>query len=257
MPETATSPPETATAGNIPSRRWRVVLSLLVIGHLWAVVARPIEFATQGPFGTSPAATALRTPVRSYGEWMYLDHGYAFFAPDPGPSHLIRATVQTADGPPQQLIYPDLSDQWPRLLYHRHFMLSEFFNNLYHPAGDPPPDMAADPMAVQGWHSSRRRYEAVRDSIIHRLSLRFPDSEITIERLEHRQPGLPEFLDGSWTIDDPRLISVLPDGPGDLGDTAEPFAPAGQQSVRPARQPLRPAAEMIPPSRAVSREVAP
>lgn len=232
---TAGSPP---TAG-FPPRPWRIFVSLLVIGHLWAVVGRPIEFATQGPFGTSPAATTFYTPVRSYSQALYLDHGYAFFAPDPGPSHLIRATVQPPAGDTAlQLTYPDHADQWPRLLYHRHFMLSEFFNNLYQPPGEPPPEIAANPTAAQQWHSARRRYSAIHDSIVRRLATQYPDRAITLQRLEHRQPGLPEFLEGGWKIDDPRLVTVMPDG------TEPPDEPGVT-------------AEVIPPSRAVSREVAP
>ena len=35
---------------------------------------------------------------RPYLEAAYLDHGYAFFAPDPGPSHLVRYELEFDDG---------------------------------------------------------------------------------------------------------------------------------------------------------------
>jgi hypothetical protein len=79
-------------------RYFKAICSVLIIVHLWAVLSRPIEFATQGPFGPSPSASLLRVPVRPYSQFMYLDHGYAFFAPDPGPSHLIEAEITRADG---------------------------------------------------------------------------------------------------------------------------------------------------------------
>jgi hypothetical protein len=184
---------------------------VLIIGHVWAVVGRPIEFATQGPFGTSPSATLFRDPVRAYSQFVYLDHGYAFFAPDPGPSHLIGASVTARDGKTSDLLYPDLGNQWPRLMYHRHFMLAEFLNNVYHPPGEPPENIAANPIAARDWRLSRRRYESVRDSIVGCLQKQNPDCNISVRRLEHRQPGLPEFFGDKIAIDDQRLVTTLLD----------------------------------------------
>ncbi len=177
------------------------------------MISRPIEFATLGPFGASPSASLFRVPVRGYSQFAYLDHGYAFFAPDPGPSHLIEATITRADGEQVERRYPDLADQRPRLLYHRHFMLAEFLNDVYHPPGDPPPGVIEDPEALRAWHQSRRRYVAVHDSIINRLQARHPASQIAIRRLEHRPPGLPEFMEGKVPLDDARLYRVLFDTP--------------------------------------------
>ena len=184
---------------------------MLVIGHLWAVISRPIEFATLGPFGASPSATLFRAPVRGYSQFAYLDHGYAFFAPDPGPSHLIEAEIVGPDQQRKTARYPDLGDQSPRLLYHRHFMLAEFLNDVYHPPGDPPRAIAEDPAALRGWHQSRRRYESVRDSILNRLETRYPDSQIAIQRLQHRPPGLPEFIEQKIPLNDPGLYRILHD----------------------------------------------
>ncbi len=205
---TADESPSPTAATSLP---FRIVASVLIIGHLWAVVGRPIEFATQGPFGTSPSATLFRDPVRAYSQFAYLDHGYAFFAPDPGPSHLIAATVTAKDGKVIELLYPDLGDQWPRLMYHRHFMLSEFLNNIYHPPGEPPLEIVNNPVAARDWRIARRRYEAVRDSILECLKKQHPDCEIAIRRLQHRQPGLPEFFEEKIAIDDARLVTILLD----------------------------------------------
>lgn len=196
--------------------------SVLIIGHLWAVIGRPLEFATQGPFGASPSMTRFRDPVRGYSQFAYLDHGYAFFAPEPGPSHLIRVTITppsetdaAASSPAAPLVrnYPDLNDQWPRLLYHRHFMLAEFLNDIHHPPGEPPREIAQNPVAVREWIQARRRYETVRDSILNRLQTAHPRSTVAIDRLEHRQPGLPEFMEDNVPLDAPQLYTVLPDAP--------------------------------------------
>ncbi|TVP96625.1 MAG: hypothetical protein EA381_17000 [Planctomycetaceae bacterium] len=244
-----------------PSNWWRLGASVLIIGHVWALLGRPLEFATQGPFGPSPSMTRFRDPVRAYSQFAYLDHGYAFFAPEPGPSHLIRATIRSGDAAGnadqdaageatsevngdtpgvQQRHYPDRADQWPRLLYHRHFMLAEFLNDVYHPPGEPPQEIASDPLAVREWIGSRQRYERVRDSIRRRLESRHPDAVVEIERIEHRQPGLPEFRDGV-TLDAPDLYSVLPDLPltpptevrpmSREPISPEPFSPGQPQQV--------------------------
>lgn len=216
--------------------------SVLIIGHLWAVIGRPLEFATQGPFGASPSMTRFRDPVRGYSQFAYLDHGYAFFAPEPGPSHLIRATITPPSGtdatttgtdaaasspsPVAPLVrnYPDLNDQWPRLLYHRHFMLAEFLNDIYHPPGEPPQEIARNPVAIREWIQARRRYETVRDSILNRLQTAYPQATVAIDRLEHRQPGLPEFMEDNVPLDAPQLYFVLPDALPPL--PLEPLPPA-------------------------------
>ena len=203
-------------------RRVRLGVSVLLIGHLWAVVGRPLEFATQGPFGTSPAASAFYAPVKGYSQFAYLDHGYAFFAPDPGPSHFIQAVITNPDGSRIEKKYPDLSEQWPRLLYHRHFMLAEFLNDVHHPPNDPPPEIAQDPSAAAQWARARRRYEDVRDSILNHLRNEHPVCEVAIRRVEHRQPGLPEFLQGQVGTRDESLLRVLFDTLDDLPPRTAP-----------------------------------
>jgi hypothetical protein len=182
--------------------------------------------------------TLLRRPVRGYGEFMYLDHGYAFFAPEPGPSHLIRATVVPPGGQSLEQgseqgseqgaaqkeaapsvegdagvvrFFPDRVDQWPRLLYHRHFMLAEFLNTVYHPPGEPPLEIRNDAVASRDWRMSRARYEAVRDSIVRCLNKKYPGMGVTVDRIEHRQPGLPEFMRDGVKLDAPQLYLVLED----------------------------------------------
>lgn len=229
--------------------------SVLIIGHVWAVIGRPLEFATQGPFGASPSMTRFRQPVRGYSQFTYLDHGYAFFAPEPGPSHLIRATVtptEPGDGsepgpnPVAPIVrnYPDLNDQWPRLLYHRHFMLAEFLNDIYHPPGEPPQEIAQNPIAIREWIQARRRYEMVRDSILNRLQTAYPQAAVAIDRIEHRQPGLPEFMEGNVPLDAPQLYSVLPDAPP-LPPEPLPLVPPSQSPAAESPAAESPAAESL------------
>ncbi|MEL7267825.1 MAG: hypothetical protein AAFN70_10200 [Planctomycetota bacterium] len=221
-----------------PRRSWVfLLLSCLIIGHLWAVFSYPLQFATRTTYGEpSPSTELLSRPFRGYAEAMYLNHGYAFFAPDPGPSHLFRATITTADGKTLTRMYPDLQQQWPRLLYHRHFMLAEFLNNS-HMYAVPEDQKEDDSMEIQQWKLNRDLYVALRDSFRDHLQQQYPDSEIQIERIEHLIPEVMEFRDG-MEIDRRELFLVLPDRVGENAEPAYPdllleSSPAGTDEVAP------------------------
>jgi hypothetical protein len=125
---------------------WRTLVSLLVILHLTAVFSAPWDLATGDalPPGYVPASgqaqlppptsTAWQTPLvprtlrsffRHYLNLFYLNHGYEFFAPDPSGTHVIGYRVTQPNGATVEGRFPDLKEQWPRLLYHRHMMLAE------------------------------------------------------------------------------------------------------------------------------------
>jgi hypothetical protein len=198
--------------------RWRFLCSVLIIGHLWAIVGRPLDFATQGPNGSSPATGAFYAPVRGYAEFAYLNHGYAFFAPDPGPNHLLRVTVKAGNqeegdqGTARTATYPDRQQQWPRLLYHRHFMLTEFLHNLHQPPRIPDEVLRQSELA-EDWRLRRARYEMIRDSMYRHLVETWGSEGLQMERVEHRLVGLPEYFEEGVKLDDPRLYTVLPDDP--------------------------------------------
>jgi hypothetical protein len=100
--------------------RWQIVTSVLILLHLTAVWVAPFSVPP-----SSPLAQTIAGWFRPYVEGAFLNHGYKFFAPDPGPTHLVRYELELADGTKQTGIFPNLKEQWPRLLYHRHMMLSE------------------------------------------------------------------------------------------------------------------------------------
>jgi hypothetical protein len=104
----------------------RAALSAVLAVHLLAVFVGPWAMPPQG----SELASSLARLLAPYVQATYLDNGYRFFAPEPGPSHLIRYEATMPDGKVVEGIFPSLKEQWPRLLYHRHFMLSEFAYTL-------------------------------------------------------------------------------------------------------------------------------
>lgn len=111
-----------AAAQPLPwSPRRRMFASLLIALTLFVVFMGPVTnpIATEeltGPIGR------LLAPVHQV---LYLSHGYRFFAPDPGPSHLLVYRLHYSDGRVMEKRFPDPERISPRLRYHRWFMLSE------------------------------------------------------------------------------------------------------------------------------------
>ncbi len=130
MPAVASSTPAVLRAWSPAAR---VAASLLIAGYLAAVVLPPLA----GPPPASELATRLLQPLRPLVGAVYLGHGYRFFAPDPGPGHSIRWTVEQADGTRLSGSLPDREADWPRLLYHRRFMIAEKIAPLVPPADAP------------------------------------------------------------------------------------------------------------------------
>jgi hypothetical protein len=217
-------------------RKWLLGLAVL---HLLAVVAEPLFFYSRSDVQAGPEFLALRRGLGPYVDWMYLDHGYFFFAPNPGPSHLVGIRDQS-------VVFPDRKEQWPRLLYHRYFMLSEFYNNSFAPTALDPQDMT-DKLFVARWEEDRRFYQTLQRSIAksiqsqwnawgdNRENTRGDDGIETwpeLVRLERPLPGPLEVLSGAKRLGDSRDLIVLPEGPESQSAPAGP-TPAGPTSEGP------------------------
>tara|TARA_R110002072_G_scaffold303142_1_gene495861 strand:- start:143370 stop:144038 length:669 start_codon:yes stop_codon:yes gene_type:complete len=100
-------------------------VSVLLVLHLVAIASAPLAMEP-----ASLPAQKVFAFFRPYLDAAFLNHGYHFFAPEPGPSHLIRYELTFADGRVETGVFPHPAEQKPRLNYHRHFMLSEFANRL-------------------------------------------------------------------------------------------------------------------------------
>lgn len=211
---------------------WKWWLSGLLVLHLLAIVAEPFQFFTRSPRGTSPAADVIRNGLSPYVEFAYLNHGYFFFAPEPGPSHLLECKLKFEDGREAKLRFPDLDAQWPRLLYHRHFMLAEFLHQLHVPS--PPTDASMDPQLFRDWKRDRQRFERIRDSMSEHLKQRYGAMKVEITRLEHRLPSSDEVLERGLPLDAPELYVPLPDEP------VESFSPAPSNQPSPLTAPMFP-----------------
>ncbi len=178
-------------AGKPWSLAAKLAVSALLLWHLAAILV--------GPFSLPPTLIGdLVHPIfRPYMGATYLDHSYKFFAPDPGPSHLVRYELEFDDDSHRGGVFPNLQDQWPRLFYHRHFMLSEFIN-LAPPDPNVPPqtEWAKLPLA-EGQKQYARSYA---DHLLAKHNAR----RVTLWLQEHLIPA-PDQVAKGMKLNDPSL----------------------------------------------------
>lgn len=113
--------PETKTALSPTLKR---VISCALLFYLAVLILGPLS----NPVGSDHLTRPLAKKVDLLHRALFLGHGYRFFGPDPGPSHLVEFEITKTDGTTIKGKFPDRDDSstnFPRLLYHRWFMLSE------------------------------------------------------------------------------------------------------------------------------------
>jgi hypothetical protein len=103
----------------------RIIVSVFLVWHVSAVFLAPLSIP---PSSGLVRSIAQGPPMQWYLNLLYLNHGYNFFAPDPGDGHIVRYQVYDQNRQPikdGQGEFPNRNTQWPRLFYHRYFMLAE------------------------------------------------------------------------------------------------------------------------------------
>lgn len=163
--------------------RWlRGVVSLGIVVYLLAVILPPLA----GPPPASALANRLIQPFRPLIGGLYLGHGYRFFAPDPGPGHSIRWTATLADGTSRSGTIPDSASDWPRLLYHRRFMLPEKLAGLV-PLPDAPAELRDE---------AKREWQPLVKDIAAHLLRREQAAKVALVLVEHYLPTPEEVMEG-------------------------------------------------------------
>lgn len=115
-----TAVPTHASKGDLPWRPgWRLFASCLIAIWVALVFLGPVT----NPIATEELTAPLARKLAPLHQSLFLGHGYRFFAPDPGPAHRVVARAPGTGEIAWTL--PDRQAHWPRLLYHRWFMLSE------------------------------------------------------------------------------------------------------------------------------------
>ena len=197
----ATERPETTAADD--QLRWsplcRGVVSLILATHLFAVFVAP--WASPPP--SSELALFLARRLEPYLVAAYLNHGYRYFAPNPGPSHLVRYELTMADGRqlPGLRRIPDLTEHWPRLMYHRYFMISERVG-----ASIPPPPAGINgPLEFEQFlQATRAEAQPLVRSIAEHLKHESGAVSVKLYLQKHLIPSPQEVLQG-MQLNDSRL----------------------------------------------------
>ena len=192
------------------SKQARLLASMLICWHVLAIF--------MGPWSMDGSALSrwLLPLFRPYLRAANLDHGYRFFAPEPGPAHLVRYEIKLKDGGKLEGEFPNLKEHQPRLLYHRHFMLSEFLNTL----DSGIPNFADDYRPSKEEAMLRSRRIATRDHVIaaiaNHLLQKYDAASVHIYLRRHLIP-MPGLVASGVKLTDPRFFEEL-----DLGEFPQP-----------------------------------
>ncbi len=185
-----------------PARRFAA--SVLVAVHLAAVMSAPWA----GPPPAPELAQRVAQLLAPYQVMAFLNHGYRFFAPDPGPSHIVRYELDLADGTTESGRLPDPENHWPRLLYHRYFMMTETLFNTYSQIQDQAPfDLMNDQQRqeVENRNAYARRLLQVLAKGIADQLLKDRDAVSVRLYLQQHDIPFPEDVQDGMKLNDPRL----------------------------------------------------
>ncbi len=182
--------------------------SALLLAHLAAVVAAPWSSPPPAPL----VAERISAWFAPYQVAAYLNHGYRFFAPDPGPSHIIRYALTLPDGQLETGRIPDPERHQPRLLYHRFFMMTESLFNAWSRIEEIPPDApipAADRQLIEHRNNfARGLVQQLSQGIAQQLLEQRGAKSVRLFLEEHSIP-YPEDVQQGRRLDDPELYSEL------------------------------------------------
>jgi len=160
--------------------RWAV--NLWLVFHLSAIITAPAS--------VSPSSDLVRsawTLVRPYLQLFYLNHGYHFFAPEPSYSTLLAYVAERDDGTIIRGRIPN-REIVPRLLYHRHFMLTEHM-------------ILAPPELQRQWY----------DSYAQHIGRKYAATRVSLTRQRHYLPTM-EMVRNGVRLDDPASYEEQPLG---------------------------------------------
>ncbi|MFN7876020.1 MAG: hypothetical protein ACK5PB_11920 [Pirellula sp.] len=215
-----------STADGALSKPWQFVWLGLICFHLVAVFAEPFQFFSRSPVQSGADADLLRRATRPYAQFMFLDHGYFFFAPNPGPGHLLRVMADDAPlpgseegirvNPYEGVLFPDRNRDKPRLLYHRYLMHADFVNSRFAPR-ELNPELAKDPFIQKSWARDRAIYTHLVRAVSDKVKRETQKPFVRVDRLEREIPDRISTLQQQVRISDPRWIQILPESPMPFG----------------------------------------
>lgn len=191
-----------------PSLAFRLIVSLVLVWHFAGIFLAALSI---GPSSELVIGIAQNWPMQWYLDALYLNQGHSFFAPDVGPGHLMRYELFDAGGRVvAQGEIPSTKEYWPRLRYHRHFMLAD-------QAGLPSPDKNYSDLWQRKYLESYAR---------HLLRTNEDALSVRLRRLAHWP--LPRNLAlQNRKLTDPEGYEVLMEVTQRRGDVAPPAGQSG------------------------------
>ncbi len=112
--------PASSPGRQIASTVGFVLVNVWLVYHLAGIIL--------APWSVPPSSRLVQNAwrgVKPYVQLLFLNHGYHYFAPEPGNSTLVAYVLELPNGKRETGRIPNRGIR-PRLLYHRHFMLTEF-----------------------------------------------------------------------------------------------------------------------------------
>jgi hypothetical protein len=122
--EPGSSPKKTGRLGPV----LRLVISIWIVWHFAGVFLAALSISGGSDLVINVAQGGWWTtrPMQWYLDALYLNQGHSFFAPEVGPGHFIQYRLfDQSNREIEHGEFPSRKDQWPRLLYHRYFMLAD------------------------------------------------------------------------------------------------------------------------------------
>lgn len=215
------------------------VASCAILFYLFVLILGPLS----NPVGSEHLTRPLAEKVKPIHHALFLGHGYRFFAPDPGPSHLVEYEITKKDGTEIKGRFPDRDDSshaFPRLQYHRWFMLSETIwseHSMTPPEADFLQEMKrleslALEKKVAGHHNTasrisaeveerKRSYKSTRKRIddmvraVARNLIEIHDGEKIRLVVREREIPYPVDVEEGVKLDDPKFLK--PNPPPEIG----------------------------------------
>jgi len=188
----------------------RRVGSCAIVLHLLAVFSAP--WADPPP--SSELSRWVAGGFRPYAQFMSLNNGYRFFAPDPGPGHLIRYEVVGPSGVIEKGRFPDREKHWPRLLYHRHFMISEMTAQMADSVPrlptDQPPEAIMSRKEFNAYQKAFQDMRLIQQSLADYFLLQHPDAtSVRLFAQTHLIPSPSQLAQGVRLTDERLYEEIL------------------------------------------------
>jgi hypothetical protein len=157
-----------------------VIANVWVAFHVFAIAISPAPMPPASPLLVDASRVAL-----PYNQLLFLNHGYHFFAPDPGPSTLISYQIDRPGNTAIRGRIPDVQIA-PRLRYHRYFMLAE---NI--------------------WGFPETMQEPVFRAYAQHFAAKHDAQQISLNVISHRPSSISRILAGG-KLSDPETFSEEP-----------------------------------------------